>query len=123
MEGKRCRQLFAYKKRQENYSIDLSQVMYFEGEGRKVKFATPTGEDSFYGKISEIWETLDTTVFWQIHQSIIINCTMVKSWGYETVMMQTGVELPISQSRRKEIRERLHASGQYAKRQEIVCVK
>lgn len=107
MGTKDTRKHFVYQKGQEGYYADVSEIVCFESEGRRVKVVTLTGEDAFYGKISDIYESLDHAFFWQIHQSIIINCSMVGEWNYEAVTMRTGAVLPISQSRRKEIRARV----------------
>ena len=90
MGTKDTRKHFVYQKGQEGYYADVSEIVCFESEGRRVKVVTLTGEDAFYGKISDIYESLDHAFFWQIHQSIIINCSMVGEWNYEAVTMRTG---------------------------------
>lgn len=98
---------FTYQKGSETCSVDVSQIGYLESTGRKVKVVTQTGMDEFYGTLSDVCKRLDTEVFWQIHQSIVINSRMVQKWNYETVIMKTEETLPISQSRRKVIKTRV----------------
>ncbi len=109
MPTKGSREELMYWKESETGEMDWSQIVYLESTGRNVKVVTQTGVDEFCGILSDFYKRLDKEVFWQIHQSIIINSRMVQEWNYETVTMKTGETLPISQSRRKVLKARVQS--------------
>lgn len=97
---------FRYKKGYDYYSLPLSDVLYLEGRGRKVTVVTGDGTDEFYDSMERIYSSIKKHRFLFIHKSIIVNYKYIKRINYESVLMADGRELPISQSRRKEIRKR-----------------
>lgn len=95
---------FSYKKTNESYNISLSDILYFESIGRKIRIVTLHSEDDFYGNMKEVLEEVNNTNFIQIHKSYLINYEHTAVFKYEEVEMSNGHILPISQSKRKEIR-------------------
>ena len=66
---------------------------------------TTEGQDEFYGSLEDIHKELKSDNFFFIHKSYLINVSFVKVFKYERMVMADDAELPISQSRRKKIRE------------------
>lgn len=95
---------FSYKKGSEHYKVEISKILYFEKEGRRIHIKTKDGEDVFYGRMEETYEKLKDNGFLYIHKSIIVNYNFISKIKYDSLMMMDGKEFPISQSRRKEIR-------------------
>lgn len=97
--------LFRYKKGFAIHRIEMYKIKYFVRYGRKVIMHTLDGKEEFYESMERIYETAKKYRFLFIHKSYMINCRYIKRISYDKVLMADDVELPISQSRRKEIRE------------------
>lgn len=97
--------LFSYKKGYDIHKVPLKNILYFESEDREVRMVTTTGEELFYGKLENIYNEVAKYQFVQIHKSYIINYSQVRKFNYNEVIMSNSDCLPISQSRRKIIRE------------------
>lgn len=97
--------VFSYKKGYESHKIYVKDILYFESKDRKIRIVFVKGEDTFYGKLDEILSQIGKYQFMRIHKSFIINYAYVHKFKYDEVIMSNSVCLPISQSRRKEIRE------------------
>lgn len=97
--------MFTYKKGQKTYRIPINNIIYFESAGRQVKIISTNGEELFYAKLADVFTKVIKHRFMYIHKSYIINYAHVSTFRYESVMMTNSIQLPISQPRRKEIRE------------------
>lgn len=96
---------FEYQYGRDFFYIPYNDIMYFTSEGRKIIIAMPQDKREFNGKLGELEKHLSED-FIMIHQSYIINRRFVSRYTYETVELQNGEKLPISKTKRKEIRER-----------------
>jgi DNA-binding LytR/AlgR family response regulator len=83
----------------------VKDILYFESNNREVKIVTTEGEEIFYGKLNDVFKQVAKHHFMFIHKSYIINYFFVTKFTYEEVTMSNSEVLPISQSRRKSIRE------------------
>jgi DNA-binding LytR/AlgR family response regulator len=90
-----------------NFSVQVGDVLYFESEGRKVNIILMDDVKSFYGKLSQVEEQLNSQDFIMIHKSYLINFSHVIEYTYEYVKMSNKEVLTISQNNRKAVRERL----------------
>ncbi|MBP3339107.1 MAG: response regulator transcription factor [Lachnospiraceae bacterium] len=97
--------LFCYKKGFVFHRIEMYKIKYFEREGRKVIMHTLDGDVEFYESMEKIYETTKKYRFLFIHKSYMINTRYLKNIHYDRVTLVDGEDFPISQSRRKEIRE------------------
>lgn len=95
---------FEFQQGKEHYYIPLSDIMYFESSGRKVKVNTQKTKFDFYGKLAEVEKNLDEG-FIAIHQSFLVNREYIFRYSYENVELSNGTILPISPTKRKKIRE------------------
>ncbi|MGI6730841.1 MAG: LytR/AlgR family response regulator transcription factor [Anaerovoracaceae bacterium] len=97
--------VFKYKKGQELHYRDINSILYFESIRRKIRVVTTMGDDTFYGKLDDVYKEVAKHHFMFIHKSYIINPIFVTQFKYEDVTMSNSEVLPISQSRRKSIRQ------------------
>lgn len=111
-------QYYEYKIGNVNFNILISDILYFESNGRKVKIIMKNDEKEYYGKLSEVEEKLKNSEFLFIHKSYLINFNHVIEYAYEYVKMSNNEILGISQNNRKAIREKL-----LQKRQRNIHVK
>lgn len=100
-------QYFEYKIGNVNFNVLLSDVLYFESNGRKVKIILKDDEKEYYGKLSEVEEKLKDKDFFFIHKSYFINYNHVIEYAYEYVKMSNNKTLAISQNNRRAVREKL----------------
>lgn len=102
---------FKYKKGHSYNKMEAKDIMYFEGNDRKINIITKDGMvfDSFYGSMDDIYEQVKDLEFLFIHKSYVVNNLFVKSYRYDKVIMSNDTELPISQSKRKTSREKISA--------------
>lgn len=97
--------IFTYKKGQQTYRKAVKEILYFESVNRQVKMVSTDGEELFYGKLDDVFAQVAKYHFMHIHKSYIVNYFHVAKFKYEEVTMSNSDILPISQSRRKAIRE------------------
>lgn len=83
----------------------IKDILYFESMNRQVKMVTLEGEIIFYGSLSDIYYKLKEYHFFYIHKSFLVNYNHIIEFGYEQIVMSNKIILPISQSKRKGIRE------------------
>lgn len=110
-------ELFIYKKGYNTYKILVKDILYFESLNREIKIVTTKEVVWFYGKLEQVYSQVAKYCFIQIHRSYLVNYAQVKKFQYDEVLMFNSDNLPISQSRRKEVRKRQLA---YAKERFLV---
>ena len=89
---------FAYYHRPIYHSTPLNHILYFASEGRCIRMITRSGSDSFYGRLDDLKDILDmkNCHFIRIHQSYLVNIRYISSYDRKTVILSTGIMLPIS---------------------------
>ena len=97
--------IFAYKKGNESHKVPIKDIIYFESLGRETRIVTVKGEDIFYGVMQNIFEIVRKYQFIKIHRSYIVNYNHISIFRYEEVIMSNQIILPISQAKRKEIKD------------------
>lgn len=79
--------------------ISCEEIFYFESRDKKINLHKTNGEIiTFYGKLSNVIDALDTEIFLQIHKSYLINTAYVSKIAFKSVTLTDGRELPISQT-------------------------
>lgn len=101
---------FSYKKGRAYNRVEIKNIIFFEGNNRKVNIVSKDGVDSFYDSMNEVYENVKYMGFIYIHKSYIVNTLYIKHHLYDKVILFNDKELPISQSRRKSIRDKLLSS-------------
>ncbi len=105
--GQRDTKCFSYQIKGTTKRIPLSDIYYFESNARKIKLVFAGGEDTFYGKLCEIYEQIKPFSFLHIHKSYIVNYLWVKSCEGHEMVLENGKTLPISRSMRKQVLKRI----------------
>lgn len=99
------KQYFSYKSGFNTKKIPLHEIIYFESNDRKITIFTTDGSDTFYAKLNDVYEELKENKFLFIHKSYLVNFEYIKVLHYDYIVLENDIELPISQKRRKSIRE------------------
>lgn len=89
------------------YRVPFNEIMYFQSDERKVLLYTENKVLEFYEKLDAIEARISRAEFWRIHKSYLINYRFVTEYSYECLKMKNEIILSISQSKRKEIRNKL----------------
>lgn len=84
--------------------LPVSQIMYFESNGRKITIYCISSKYEFYGKLSDLTKVGELKNFMMIHKSFFVNIFHVSEYKYDTLVMSDETELSISKPNRKEIR-------------------
>lgn len=84
--------------------VRAASLIYVESHGRIIKVKTDTETLESYEKVSDFIYRLDGR-FLQCHKSYVVNMDRVSKFQGESFLMDNGVVVPISQSRRKDVRE------------------
>ncbi len=98
-------QYFNYQQGHSAKRALIKDILYFESINRQVKMVTVAQDIIFYGALSEIFLQLEKYRFFYIHKSFLVNYNHVIEFNYEQLVMSNKAVLPISQSRRKNVRE------------------
>lgn len=84
--------------------ICCENIMYFEGDKRKVKIYTIEDQYTFYSKISDVESMVDSSWFVRIHVSYLINMDYVKAIYLDEIVLNNGTHLPVSKKYRKSVK-------------------
>jgi len=99
-------QYFTYKQGHSTKKKLIQNILYFESMDRQVKMYTTTSEEIiFYGSLSEIFIQVENFQFLNIHKSYLVNYNHIIEFNYDHLVMSNKIALPISQSKRKEVRK------------------
>lgn len=98
--------VFWYKKAYSSYKVFVKDILYFESSDKRVHIVTVHGDDYFYDRLDNVVKKLKNLTFYQIHKSYFVNLTYVAKFQYKHLEMLNGDILPISQSKRRDVRVR-----------------
>lgn len=84
--------------------ILLDKVLYFEGDGRKIRIHQKGEEMSFYAKMSDLELMLETYGFVRCHQSYIVNKKYIKGCSRTEIKLDSET-LPVSRKYQEKVRE------------------
>ncbi len=96
--------IFEYKNGYYSYKIPIQEILYFESSGKKISIVMEQEKRQFYGKLSDVEAQLGGRGFLFVHKSYLVNYAHVIEYQYESVTMTNRLALPISQNRRKDVR-------------------
>lgn len=110
---------FRYSYQRLQHKVLLRDIYYFESKRRKIYIATQKEILEFYGKLSDVEESLKSSkgIFLRIHQSFLVNYKHIEGLAYDYVIMDDGKRIPISEDRRKQISEK------YCAMEDMIYVK
>lgn len=107
--------VFSYPIRNGVHRISYKEILYFESKLRKVRIWKIDGKyEEIYGKLNELEKKVkkEGQYFLRIHQSYLINHAFIKEITFSTATMLNDEKLPISEDRRKIIREIICSNGE-----------
>ena len=85
-----------------------NDIMYFQSEGKKIHITLHQGTNQdFYGKMSEVAKKLKGNKFCTVHKSFIVNLNYVWEFRPKELIMADKTVIPISQSLRKTVQEKI----------------
>ena len=85
--------------------VSAVSLLYVESRGRQVRLFTNEEELESYDKLDNLTGQMDGR-FLQCHKSYLINMDRVRQFRGDSFLMENGAVVPISQSRRREVRQR-----------------
>ena len=95
---------FVVKTKQRIHLVRPSRVSFAESVLRKVRIHEGDETVEVYAKLSDLMQKLPNS-FVQCHKSYVVNMGCIKELSQGHVLLITGERIPISQQRRKEVRE------------------
>ena len=101
----RNKSFFLYHAKKQEHHINANRILYLESTGKTIDIVTLNGRESYRGKLSETLSQLDTTIFCTVHKSYIVNLNYIDAYHFKDIVMADGTTIPISQSRRIEIKQ------------------
>ncbi|MCL1917941.1 MAG: LytTR family DNA-binding domain-containing protein [Peptococcaceae bacterium] len=103
---------FTYKAGRDIYKVQIKDIIYLESIKRKVILHLADGrKEEFYGTLKEVWQDqLQRFDFIFIHASYVVNYDYIAAIKYNELVLSHGAAiLPISQHKRKDVRESYYA--------------
>jgi len=99
---------FTYKVGHSVFKLQIKDIIYLESLKRKLFIHLADGRtEEFYGTLKDTYqEQLQRFDFLFIHASYIVNYDFITSVKYNELTLTNNTTLPISQQRKKEIREK-----------------
>lgn len=86
-------------------SVQFGDILYFSSKNKTIIIHKRDGEElTFYGKLSDVLTKLPFQ-FASISKSFVVNIKYIMNWKSDSVTLENGIELPISQSHRSEFRK------------------
>jgi len=99
---------FSYKVGHSTHKVRVKDIIYIQSDRRKLMLYLADGrKEEFYGTLKEVYqEQLRKFDFIFIHASCIVNYDYIAVAKYDEMVLIDGItSLPISQPKRKEVRE------------------
>lgn len=85
--------------------VPLREIRYLESYNKRLTIHTTQGDYTCAQRLAQVMEQLPQPQFFQIHQSFAVNNHYVRRIQYDRLMLDDGMELSISQSYRKQVRQ------------------
>ena len=103
------KKVFEYTAHKVKNSIIVSNICYFESQGRTIVIHTITNQYTFYGKLSILLDNESLSDFISIHKSYLVNKNYIERFTSHSVVLIgiDRVELPISPNKKMEVSEQL----------------
>lgn len=98
---------FSYQVGKSTYRVSENEILYFQCEGKKIQVITMKDKREYYGKMADVEKQITANKFCAVHKSYIVNINYVSEFRPDEVVMCNGTRIPISQSMRKKVREKI----------------
>lgn len=96
---------FAYTYNHEDYRVYIKDIIYFESQLYKIKMYTSKGDYIFKGALRNVYKKLKQYGFEYCHGSYLVNLDHIFKLRHDKIILQNGLELSVSYSRSKELKE------------------
>lgn len=103
----RDKETFSFSVNKAQYTLHLTDIIYFGSERRQIHIVCENNTYMFYGKLSDVQKQLEekNTRFIRIHQSYLVNMKYIREYHYTDMVMSNGDILLISRENRKNVRQ------------------
>ena len=101
-----AKKLFFFRIGKQQFQVAYDEILYFEGNLRKVRLVSTVGEWDFYGKISKVFSDLDVNLFLQSHSSFLVNMEYIRCITETEITLTNGMTIPISKKFRDSVIQR-----------------
>lgn len=101
---RRPEDVFTFQNNHVLQRVPIANILYFESTNRKINIITTTDMLEFYDKLDNV-ESQVPSQFFRIHKSFLVNYYHIRKFEYDNVIMSNQKRFPISQSKRKEMRD------------------
>lgn len=96
---------YEYQNNKKIYRIDQRSIVSIQSSGKIITIHTTAQEYSYYGKLSDCMQQLNSNVFINVHKSYIININYVTEYKSNELILTDTSRIPISQARRQYVKE------------------
>ena len=96
--------IFEFKNLRNTVKVPYKDILYFESKGREISLVSCKMQYTFYDNIQELSKVLPDFFIYP-HRSYLVNYELISCFKYEELIMSNGDIIPISRSKRKEIRK------------------
>lgn len=96
---------FTYIYNHEEFRVYTQDILYFESKLYKVKMHTTKGNYMFNDALKRLYNELKEKGFEYSHGSYLVNLDQILKLRYDKVILQNEVEIPVSPSRSKSLKE------------------
>jgi len=98
---------FSYKIGHNTHKVQIKDIIYLQSDKRKLFLHLADGrKEEFYGMLKEVYQKqLQRFDFIFIHASCVVNYDYIAVAKYDEMILIDGTTLPISQPKRKEVKE------------------
>lgn len=101
-----CNLFFEFSNSAIFYKIPYKDIKYFASNDKKIRIFTIDTVYEFYGKLSDIEKLTKNKDFILIHKSYLVNYLYILEASYDNLKLTNNEILPISQTYRKEVRNK-----------------
>jgi len=98
----RCQRHFNFRTAEGEFRLLLSEMSYFESEGNYLKVYTKDTEYRFRSTITAVEAALVKDGFIRLHKGFLVNQTVIRLFGTDTVELTDGKVLPIGKTYAEE---------------------
>lgn len=102
ISGKENR-IFEFKNLRNTVKVPYKDILYFESKGREISLVSCKMQYTFYDNIKNLSKVLPDFFIYP-HRSYLVNYGLIAYFKFEELIMSNGDIIPISRSKRKEIR-------------------
>jgi len=96
---------FSFSTKREQIKIPFSEIILFEKVSRKIRIYTTNGTYEYLGTFKDLVDDLDMRMFYQCHQSFIVNKTnILESSNNEIIIRNLDQHIPINRASRHAIK-------------------